>query len=64
MTLAQFPNTNTFLHRWIKNYVHKYIRQGPTVAARYLREFVPSQLHQQVVKTGEKIIKEKRKRSR
>lgn len=63
MSITPLPLPESHMHKWVKAYSYRYERYGPANAAKYLRQFVPIQLQEQVVKTSEQLLAKRKRRT-
>lgn len=63
MNVARLSNQDSYIHKWVKGYAYRKERQGAAIAARYLRDQVPLQLQEQVVKTAEQLLNQRRRKT-
>lgn len=57
--VRSFYRKGNKLYTWVKQYMYKRTREGPSAAQRFLIRVVPRQLHKQVVEMAERAIEKK-----
>lgn len=58
--VKSFYRKGNKLYAWVKTYMYKRTREGPSAAQRYLISVVPKQLHKQIVEMAERAVEKRR----